>query len=111
MTTVLRRPVFEEIEDERVREAVQWFYDYLKQESLLRGKFQFFNITTKNAVTALKIPHNLGFQPKDIIKTSEIGGTATFLYNQFTPKYIVLTTSAAMTVRFFGGSYESENIQ
>ena len=110
MSSILRRPVLEEIEDERVREALQWMYEYLKQEAILRGKFNFFAITTKNAVTGLKIPHNLGFQPKDILKTSEIGGTATFLYNQFTPQYIVLTTSAAMTVRFFGGSYESENI-
>ena len=94
MSGVLRRPIFEEIEDERVRESIQWLYEYLKQEALLRGKFDFFNITTKAAVTDLKIPHNLGFRPKDIIKTSEIGGTATFIYNQFTPQYIVLTTTA-----------------
>jgi hypothetical protein len=110
MSIPLRRPIFEDIKDERVRESVQWLYEYLIAEPILRGKFEFFEITTKGAVTALKIPHNLGFQPKDIIKTSEIGGTTTFLYSSFTTQYIVITTTAALTVRFFGGTYESENV-
>lgn len=110
MTTPLRRPVFEDIKDPRVRESIQWMYEYLIAEPLLLSKFEFFEVTTRGAVSALKVPHNLGFRPKDIIKTSEIGGTATFLYNQFTPQYIVLTTTAALTVRFFGGTYESENV-
>ena len=110
MSTQLRRPIFEDIKDQRVRESIQWMYEYLISESMLQGKFQHFEITTRAAVTALKIPHNLGFQPKDIIVTSQIGGTATFIYQSFTTQDIVLTTTAAMTVRFFGGSYESENV-
>ena len=110
MTTPLRRPIFEDIQDPRVRESIQWMYEYLIAEPLLVGKFEFFETTTIGAVTALKIPHNLGFLPKDIIVTSQIGGTATFIYQSFTTQYIVLTTTAAMTVRFFGGTYESENV-
>jgi hypothetical protein len=110
MTTPLRKPIFEDIKDQRVRESLQWMYEYMLAEPLLKGKFDFFEITTKGAVTALKIPHNLGFLPKDIIKTSEIGGTTAFLYSQFTTQYVVITTSAALTVRFYGGSYESENL-
>lgn len=110
MASILRRPIFEDIKDERVRESIQWMYEYLISEPLLQGKFDHFEVTTRAAVTNLKVPHNLGFQPKDIIVTSQIGGTATFNYQQFTPQYIVLTTSAAMTVRFFGGTHESENI-
>lgn len=110
MSIPLRRPVFDAIDDQRVRESIQWMYEYLIAEPILRGKFEFFEFSVGGAVTALKIPHNLGFRPKDIIKTSEIGGAATFLFDQFTPQYIVLTTTAATTVRFFGGTYESENV-
>lgn len=109
--STLRRPILEDIKDPRVRESLQWMYEYLISEPLLLGKFDFFEVTTKGAVTALKVPHNLGFRPKDIIVTSQIGGTATFLYNQFTAEYVVLTTTAGMTLRFFGGTYESENVQ
>jgi hypothetical protein len=110
MSTQLRRPIFEDIKDQRVRESIQWMYEYLIAEPMLQGKFQHFEVTTRGAVTALKIPHNLGFMPKDIIVTSQIGGTATFIYQSFTTDDIVLTTTAAMTVRFFGGSHESENV-
>lgn len=110
MSIPLRRPIFEDIKDQRVRESIQWMYEYLIAEPLLKGKFEHFEVTTRAAVTALKIPHSLGFQPKDILVTSQIGGTATFIYQSFTTQYIVLTTTAAMTVRFFGGSYESENL-
>lgn len=115
MTTAsLRRPIFEEITDERVRESIQWMYEYLLATPLLQGRFEHFSITTIGAVTNLKIPHTLGFAPKDIIQTSitsaTFGASVIFAYSSFTPEYIVLTTSAPLTVRFFGGSYELENL-
>ena len=104
--TTLRRPLFEDIEDERVRESLQWIYEYLINQSLLTGNFQFLSVTVTAAVTSLLVPHNLGFAPKDIILTSVSNGqTATFIYGSFTSTNISLTTSGACTVRFFGGSY------
>jgi hypothetical protein len=106
MATPLRRPLFEDIKDERVRESIQWIYEYLIAQQILTTNFQFFSVTVTAAVTALLVPHNLGFRPKDIIVTSVTNGqTATFIYDSFTATNISLTTSGACTVRFFGGSY------
>ena len=109
--TVFRRPVFEAMTDERVREALQWLYEYILQQPILQGNFQFFELTFDRAETNIQIPHQLALVPKDIIQTSiSDGATVTFNYDNFTSTYIELSTSGACTVRFFGGLYESENV-
>lgn len=106
MTLPLRRPLVENIQDIQVRESLQWIYDFVLAQPLLNANFQFLTVTVTSAVTALAVPHGLGFQPKDIILTAVSNGqTVTFLYDQFTSTNIVLTTSGACTVRFFGGTY------
>jgi hypothetical protein len=107
--TTLRRPAFDAIEDQPTREALQGIYDFLVLTPLLLGGYEHFVVTTLKAETNLKLPHSLGFQPKDIIQTALSGGTVTFHYDQFTTSYIVLSTSAPITVRFFGGTNGSEN--
>jgi hypothetical protein len=94
------------MEDEKVRESLQWMYEYIIAQPLLNGKFEFLTVTVTSAVTDLAVPHNLPFVPKDIILTSvSNSATVTFKYDSFTSSTITLTTSAACTVRFFGGSY------
>jgi hypothetical protein len=106
MSVVLRRPLFDAIEDERVRESIQWNYEYLIAQAILLSNFQFLTITVTTAVTALAMPHNLGFRPLDILLTSISNGqTVTFLYDNFTEENVVFTTTGPCTIRFFGGSY------
>lgn len=111
--SILRRPVFEAIEDERVREALQWMWEYLKAEPLLQGEFQHFELNFTAAVVNQMIPHRLGFVPRDIIETSTIGsGTITFNMSSFTSDAISVTTTGPVRVRFFGGSYSgSDNLR
>jgi hypothetical protein len=112
MGQILRKPLFDQIKDENVRDAVQWIWDYLSSVPMLRGQFEHFSLTFTRAVTNEKINHSLGFSPSDIIVTSSIGaGAVTFNYSQFTEDVISLTTTGAVTVRFFGGRYESSNLR
>jgi len=111
VTAPLRRPVFDAIPDERVREFFQWFYEFLSGQPLLLGRFEHFEIEVTQAETGLLIPHNLGFVPLDILPTSVTGpGTVTFNYTAFTENFISITTTGACKVRFFGGSYVNENV-
>jgi hypothetical protein len=110
--TTLRRPVLEEIKDERVREAVQWLYDFLSEQPLLNGQFEHFNLDFDGTLTNEKISHSLGFAPYDIIVTRTTGsGTITFNYDRFDDKFIDITTTGPVSVRFFGGRYEPSNIR
>jgi hypothetical protein len=77
----------------------------------LQGQFDHFALTISKAETNLKIPHSLGFQPKDIIQTSLTGaGAITYNYATFTNQFIDITTTGACEVRFFGGTYDTENL-
>jgi hypothetical protein len=110
-TPTLRKPLFDRIKDEGVRESVQYLYEYLISIPLIQSKFEHFEIAVKKAETNLNIPHSLGFQPKDIVLTSSIGaGVVTFNYSQFTNKLINITTTGAVTIRFFGGTYDTQNV-
>lgn len=103
----LRRPRLEEIPDENIRQSLQWLFDYLTTEVLLLSEFKHFEIEFNKAETELLFPHNLAFLPKDIIVTSLTGGnTVSFVYEKFTNKNLVITTSGPCVVRFLAGRYE-----
>ena len=110
--TVLRKPLFDQIKDDNVRDSLQWMWEYLKAVPMLQGQFEHFELSFTRAVTNEKISHRLGFSPADIIVTSTIGaGAITFNYSRFTSEVIDITTTGAVTVRFFGGRYESSNLR
>ena len=103
----LRRSPLEQIEDPNLRDSLQWIVDYLLTLDLLGSNFKFFELTFTKAETALAVPHKLGFQPIDILQTSLTGaGVPTFVYNSFTDKNFVITTTGACVVRFFAGRYD-----
>jgi hypothetical protein len=78
---------------------------YLKRENKLEG-FRHIELEFDQAVTDFRYQHNLGFLPKDLIKTRFIGpGELTFDYDQFTDTEIVLSTSGACLIRFFLGTF------
>jgi hypothetical protein len=107
MTTFIRQPLLEQIEDITVRDSIQWILDYVRNQSLLNGSFQHFEVEIKKAVTNEAIPHRLNFTPKDVIFTSQIGlGVVTFNYGRFDERNLYLSTTGPCTVRFFAGRYQ-----
>lgn len=107
MSRILRRPNFERIEDQYAREGMQYIWEFLKDQPLLRGQWEQFELSFDAAVTNEKINHNLGFVPKDIIITKEDPlGTVTFNFDDFTDQLFDITTTGAVTIRFYGGRYE-----
>lgn len=80
--------------------------DQINGDTLLKGHFQFFKFVFTAAVTAMKIPHKLGFRPLDVILTSvSAGATVTWAYDTFDATNVVITTSGACVVRCFLGAY------
>lgn len=70
--------------------------------------FKHFELTFEEAQTNLKLPHGLGFAPKDVIQTSLTGsGTLTWNYSLFDKTDLNLTTTGPCTVRAFIGTYQA----
>lgn len=98
--------VLDKIEDPVARENFERIIAASREDVL--GKFvgRFVEYTFEGAVTNFKVPHNLPFQPTDVIQTSLLGGsTVTWVYDSFTTTDVVLTTSSACVVRAFIGTY------
>lgn len=96
-----------EVSDEYSRENFERIEGFIRDEPLLKGKFKFFELVFSAAVTNMRIPHNLGFLPKDAIITYRIPTTSTVTLNQnlWTDTFLDITTSAAVTIRAFIGTY------
>lgn len=107
MSIELRRPLLEQIKDLAVRDSLQWIFDYITANDLLQGRFEHFSLSINKAETALRIPHNLGFVPLDIIPTQATGGSVNFLHEKFDNTHLVITTSAPTVLRFFAGRYDT----
>ena len=82
--------------------------------NVLVSRFKHFEFTFTSTVTNKKIPHKLGFLPKDVIQTFLLGdGTVTWNYNNFTDTMIDISISGTVsatnptTVRVFLGRYEN----
>jgi len=92
-----------------VREAIIILEEKLRLQQIFKGRFQFRTYTFTGAVTNLKIKHNLGFQPRDIIQTSLTGaGSLTWNYGSFSKTDLDITTTGACVVRAFIGRYEED---
>jgi hypothetical protein len=98
-----------EITDPFIKENFERLTKIINNQPLMRGEWEFFEVSFPAAVTNFKFKHNLGFKPRDVIETSKIGaGSITFNYSAFDATNIDITTSGALTVRFFAGSYRNE---
>lgn len=108
MSGVLRQPAVEGITDLATRESIQWIFDFIKEQSFLRGNFQHMVFEFKKADTNVKLPHGLGFRPLDVIQTSLTGlGVVTFNYALFDATNIVISATNPCVVRFFVGRYQN----
>lgn len=95
------------IQDPKVREALTLLYEELRRFPLIRGNFNFFEITFDGAVDDFVFYHRLGFKPLDIITTHVSNDAAVVWdYESFTKDKLIMTVSDACTVRAFIGRYE-----
>ena len=101
-----------EIADQYIRRNFERLRDHLSQESPLLG-FRHFELVFTSPQSHFKLKHNLGFLPKDVILTSQLGsGSVVFNTPLATADSLDLTVSGAITpqtpytIRFFAGTYQ-----
>lgn len=98
--------ILKEIQDDYVRENFTRIRRFLEGKTFLKGTFKFFELEVTAAVTNQRHKHNLGFVPKDVIITSQIGaGALTINYSRFDIDFIDFTTTGAVAFRGFVGTY------
>lgn len=96
-----------EIADKWVRENFKRLQDFLRDEPLLRGNFQFVEFTVSSAATH-SVPHRLGFQPSEVIPLYVTPDTVsvTWKYDSFTRTTFSVTTTGACTIRAYIGRHQ-----
>lgn len=100
--------ILKDIKDEYVRENFVRIKSFVQDQAILRGEWVFFEIEFSQAQDNFEYPHNLGFQPKDIILLSirsPDDASVIFHYDDFDRTNFNLTVSAACTIRFLAGTY------
>lgn len=96
-----------QISDPAVRSNFLKIIEYVRDTSVLQGKFKFFEIQLTQSETGKLIPHGLGFKPKDVIQTYLTGsGSITWNYDDFTDTHLSVTSTDALVVRAFIGRFE-----
>lgn len=102
-----------EIKDQFAQENFLRIADYFAADPFTSSHFQFFEFvvpaisgrTTTYPYTSV-LPHNLGFQPKDVLLLHNLNNaTLTWNYADFTETNISFTVSAATTIRALIGRY------
>lgn len=94
------------VEDATLRDILQLVDENFQEDAVGKADFAFFEISVVGAVTNKKVPHRLGFRPKDVIQTSKTGaGSLTWNYDQFDVTNLDITTTGTCVVRAFIGRY------
>ncbi len=106
----MSREQLELLVDETLAEESQENFDrirqYLSEDLFTKFDGSLFEHEFVSAVTNFKLPHFLGFLPRDLIVTSKIGaGIITFNYDKFSIADLDITTTGPVTVRFVAGSF------
>ena len=95
----------QQISDLYTRQNFTNLQAYFATQNQMVG-FQFFEINETNAVTSKNLAHTLGIIPKDIVHTLITGaGKLTWNYSLFSTTAVNYTTTGAIRVRFFVGTY------
>ena len=87
------------------RKNLQLLEQYLIGLEITKFDMKFFTFSVAAASTNLKVPHNLGYIPVDIITTQQIGNI-TFNYSLFDDKFLDITTTGAASFRGLIGRYK-----
>lgn len=94
-----------EIQDIYARKNFENLQQYFATENQLQG-FKFFELVFTKAETNKKFAHGLTITPRDLIVTSVTGsGTVQFNTGLFDKTNLDISTTGAVTVRFYIGSY------
>lgn len=97
--------VIDRITDQVVRDNFRKLKEFMDSELVFSG-FRKFEITFTAAEPHHRLPHGLGFLPKDIVLTSRIGsGVVSFNQDLSTTTELDLTSTGACVVRFIAGSF------
>lgn len=99
-----------QIDDPYIRENFRKIKSY-GQDQYFFNNLKLFEISIAGNVTNYRFKHNLGFQPKDVIQTSVIGGSITWNYSLFNKEFLDITTSGVsgtITVRALIGNLDEE---
>lgn len=102
-----------QIQDPYLQQNFKTIGDQFSGIPFLKGDWDFLELQIKASGTNIKVPHNLQYQPKDVILLSVINGSIVFNYDLFDKTYINVTatvTTSPMTVRLFLGRYTEETV-
>lgn len=92
---------------EDVRDALQSVREAFQSTVLNKGEWKFFEIVLNGPVSEFTYSHKLSFIPKDVIQVSVTGGAqVTWHYDDFDRTNLVLSSTAACTVRAYIGRYK-----
>ena len=93
------------ISDLPTRENFKSLDEYYRDNNHLVG-FKFVEYTFTEAKSNVKIAHNLGYNPKDLILLSNRGpGVLTINYDNFDANYVDISSSGPTSFRAFVGTY------
>jgi hypothetical protein len=99
-----------EIDDPTIQENFKRIERAFEEQKILKGNWQFYDLSFKQAVTAFPFAHNFKFTPKDVLQTFISGaGLVTWEYSMFDRKNIYVTTSGPCEVRAFVGLYNERS--
>lgn len=97
--------IVKEIADKYLQKNFQKLSEYFAQQNQLQD-FIFLEIVSTKAVTGLKIAHNLGYVPKDLVRTKQTGpGTITLDYPSWDEQFIYINSTGAFRLRCYVGTY------
>lgn len=102
-----------QISDKYVQENFQNLQQFLQEASLL-AEFKGFEVSFTSTSDDYKFKHNLGFRPKDVVITSQIGsGSASVNSSLATADSLsfkisgTVTKDNPLTVRFLAGTFDT----
>ena len=109
------KKLYTQFTDLQLRQNFKSLSQVFNVNPFLKGEWKFLALTISNSGTYLKIPHNLGFKPLDVIVLSSVGGAFGFNYTLFDSTNlnmnVNLTNSAVpLTVRLLVGRYSEDSV-
>ena len=99
-----------EIADPNLQENFKRIEQAFQDQKILKGSWEFFDLSFPRAVTKQQFAHNFKFVPKDVIQTFVRGaGEVVWEYDLFDRTYIYVTTTGPVQVRAFVGLYNERS--
>lgn len=103
--------ILREIDDKWTRENFSRLLRYVKDQAILQGEWEIYEIRFDGPSTNFKFKHNLDFVPQDIIQLQVIGDrNVEFNHDKFDGDYIDITVAGPCYLRFLAGRYPDQNL-